>query len=73
MKSIIKYSICLIFASLVMSCNYLDIIPDNIPTLDDAFANRYTAEQYLATCYWGLPKAADGIRIQLFWVRWRSS
>ncbi|SCM57596.1 putative protein {ECO:0000313/EMBL:EOS15738,1} [Petrimonas mucosa] len=58
MKSIIKYSICLIFASLVMSCNYLDIIPDNIPTLDDAFANRYTAEQYLATCYWGLPKAA---------------
>lgn len=58
MKSIIKNSICLIFASLVMSCNYLDVVPDNIPTLDDAFANRYTAEQYLATCYWGLPKAA---------------
>lgn len=35
------------------------MVPDNIPTLDDAFANRYTAEQYLATCYWGgLPKAA---------------
>lgn len=58
MKSIIKNSICIIFASLVMSCNYLDVVPDNIPTLDDAFANRYTAEQYLATCYWGLPKAA---------------
>lgn len=46
------------FATLALSCNYLDVVPDNIPTLDDAFANRYTAEQYLATCYWGLPKAA---------------
>lgn len=58
MKSIIKSSICLIFATFVISCNYLDVVPDNVPTLDDAFANRYTAEQYLATCYWGLPKAA---------------
>lgn len=46
------------FATLALSCNYLDVVPDNIPTLDDAFANRYSAEQYLATCYWGLPKAA---------------
>lgn len=58
MKSIIKNSIYLIFIPFLISCNYLDVVPDNVPTLDDAFANRYTAEQYLATCYWGLPKAA---------------
>lgn len=58
MKSIIGKSICLSISIFIMSCNYLDVVPDNIPTLDDAFANRYTAEQYLATCYWGLPKAA---------------
>lgn len=58
MKSMIKNTVCILFATFVISCNYLDVVPDNIPTLDDAFANRYTAEQYLATCYWGLPKAA---------------
>ena len=42
----------------ISSCGYLDVVPDQIPTLDDAFADRYTAEQYLATCYWGLPQAA---------------
>ncbi|MDR2474176.1 MAG: RagB/SusD family nutrient uptake outer membrane protein [Tannerella sp.] len=42
----------------LFSCDYLDVVPDQIPTLDDAFADRYTAEQYLATCYWGMPKAA---------------
>ncbi len=37
------------------SCNkYLDIIPDNIPTLDDAFADRVSSERYLATCYYYL-------------------
>lgn len=58
MKSIIKYSICLCCCLSVASCDYLDVVPDAIPTLDDAFSDRYTAEQYLATCYWGLPKAA---------------
>ncbi|MDR1172711.1 MAG: RagB/SusD family nutrient uptake outer membrane protein [Bacteroidales bacterium] len=59
MKRIIKYGIISMFCSaLAVSCNYLDIVPDQIPTIDDAFADRYTAEQYLATCYWGMPKAA---------------
>ena len=58
MKSIIKYFICLFCGVMMASCDYLDVVPDQIPTLDDAFADRYTAEQYLATCYWGMPKAA---------------
>jgi hypothetical protein len=58
MKSIIKKCIKLCLLVGLVSCDYLDVVPDAIPTLDDAFADRYAAEQYLATCYWGLPKAA---------------
>jgi hypothetical protein len=34
----------------------LDVVPDNIATLDHAFADRYQAEKFLSTCYWGLPR-----------------
>ncbi len=45
-------------AAFTTSCDYLDVVPDNIATLDNAFSDRYTAEKYLATCYWGMPKSA---------------
>lgn len=39
-----------LFAS--TSCSdYLDVIPDNLPTIDHAFTNRTNAEKYLFTCY----------------------
>ncbi|UNY97484.1 RagB/SusD family nutrient uptake outer membrane protein [Zhouia spongiae] len=39
------------------SCDeYLDLIPDNVATLDDAFALRDTAEGYLFTCYSWIPR-----------------
>ena len=55
MKSIYKYiaGICMILS--VSSCNYLDIMPDDTVTVNSMFADRYTAERYLATCYRGLP------------------
>ncbi|NIG54960.1 RagB/SusD family nutrient uptake outer membrane protein [Chitinophaga sp. Cy-1792] len=38
------------------SCKkYLDFIPDNVPTIDNAFAMRTEAEKYLFTCYSYLP------------------
>lgn len=38
------------------SCNdYLNVVPDNIPTIDHAFNNRVNAEKYLFTCYSYLP------------------
>ncbi len=38
------------------SCNkYMDIVPDNIAELDQAFSMRVTAERFLATCYNSLP------------------
>ena len=31
--------------------DYLDVVPDNIATIEMAFNNRANAEKYLATCY----------------------
>ncbi|ANI89086.1 carbohydrate-binding protein SusD [Arachidicoccus ginsenosidimutans] len=40
----------------VSSCKkYLDVVPDNVATIDDAFTLRSEAEKYLATCYSYLP------------------
>lgn len=38
------------------SCNYLDIVPDNIATIDNAFVSRNMAEKFLFTCYAYLPE-----------------
>lgn len=41
----------------IYSCNdYLDIVPDNVATIDNAFSLRNTAEGYLFTCYSWTPK-----------------
>lgn len=58
MKSIYKYSGYIFIAIFLLSCDYLDVVPDNVATIDHAFADRYTTEKYLATCYWGMPKSA---------------
>jgi hypothetical protein len=61
MKNILRYSI--LFMSLTVSlsaCDYLDLVPDNVATLDHAFANRLEAEKYLYTCYSYLPGQNSG-------------
>ncbi|MDR0573907.1 MAG: RagB/SusD family nutrient uptake outer membrane protein [Tannerella sp.] len=45
----------LIFLTLSSSCNYLDVVPDDIPTVAHAFDNRYQAEGFLYGCYGFLP------------------
>jgi len=44
---------------LVSSCDYLDIVPDNVATLDNAFTDRVNTEKFLATCYSYLPNYGD--------------
>lgn len=45
-----------ILALFLSSCDaYLDIVPDDVPTIDLAFANRQNAERFLATCYSYVP------------------
>ncbi|KAA6331290.1 RagB/SusD family nutrient uptake outer membrane protein [termite gut metagenome] len=58
-----KYKYSLKFFSyalfgLLTACDYLDVVPDSVATLDNAFSDRYTTEKYLSTCYWGMPKSA---------------
>ncbi|HEY9560533.1 MAG TPA: RagB/SusD family nutrient uptake outer membrane protein, partial [Anseongella sp.] len=38
------------------ACNYLDVVPDNVATVEYAFRMRSQAEKYLFTCYSYLPK-----------------
>ncbi|WP_186756503.1 RagB/SusD family nutrient uptake outer membrane protein [Echinicola salinicaeni] len=45
---------------LFSSCSeYLDIVPDNVATIDNAFRLRNEAEKYLFTCYSFLPLHGD--------------
>lgn len=45
---------------LLGSCSdYLDVVPDNTPTLDHIFADRENAESFLFTCYNSLPDFGD--------------
>lgn len=38
------------------SCDsYLDVVPDDVPTIEYAFRNKVSAEQFLVTCYSLLP------------------
>lgn len=44
----------------MFSCDsYLDIVPDNMPTVDMAFDDRAGAEKYLFTCYKYLPNICN--------------
>lgn len=56
MKKIVKI-VAGVAVMLVASCgDYLDIIPDNVATLDNVFQKRHEAEKFLFTCYSYMPK-----------------
>lgn len=53
----------ILFISLLwcnISCHdYLDIVPEGVPSIDNAFSNRANAKKYLYTCYSYLPHYED--------------
>lgn len=58
-RTINKMLFCLLLTGCFTACSkYLDVVPDNIATIDNAFSDRYNAMKFLATCYWGIPKSA---------------
>ena len=59
MKLIYKYLVCSCIVLIGTSCNFLDVVPDNVATEKHAFADRYTVEKYLASCYWRIPKTVN--------------
>ena len=68
MKKII-ISISLVIATMLCSTScsdYLDIVPEGTPSMDNAFSNRINSFKFLHTCYSYLP---HGIRVAplAFW------
>lgn len=55
-----------LFGPLLFSCNYLDIVPDNVATVDHIFRMRNTTEQYLFTIYSYLPNYTDPYNYHVF-------
>ncbi|MDD3036550.1 RagB/SusD family nutrient uptake outer membrane protein [Bacteroides sp.] len=54
------YILLLAAITSLSSCSeYLNVIPDNITTIDMAFNNRANAKKYLGTCYNFLPSTFD--------------
>lgn len=47
----------LLIGAFMTSCNYLDIMPDEVATDKDAFSNPKAAEKYLYSCYAYLPQS----------------
>ena len=60
-KKLIKNSLGIVLLMICISAckKYLDIVPDNIATLDNAFAVRTQAEKFLFTCYSYMPRDGD--------------
>jgi len=59
MKYIQRYLYITIWSVVFTACSYLDVVPDNVATIDYAFRTPLTAEKYLFTCYSWLPGFAD--------------
>jgi len=57
MKLAIKLVLITIVSISFFGCQkYLDVVPDNIATIDDAYKDRVSAQRALATCYNQIPR-----------------
>ncbi len=61
MKRAYKKSCFVLWCALLASCNYLDIVPNDVGTLEYAFRNRNEAENYLFGCYSTMQRQHDVI------------
>ncbi|WP_217606235.1 RagB/SusD family nutrient uptake outer membrane protein [Chitinophaga sp. GbtcB8] len=58
--NITKYIFILIALCAFSACSkFLDVVPDNVATLDNAFTTRIEAKKYLFTCYSYIPRHGD--------------
>jgi hypothetical protein len=56
----VRNTVILIATALLTSCtDYLDIVPDNVATIEHAFTDRVSAERFLATIYSYMPRIGD--------------
>jgi hypothetical protein len=65
-KKVRQFISAILFAGLLSSCSFLDIVPDNTITMEDYFANRQSAYNGLSNVYAGLP--TDHLMNQTEWL-----
>ncbi|PSL48384.1 putative outer membrane starch-binding protein [Chitinophaga niastensis] len=58
-RQIKQILLCLLLLQLPACKKFLDVVPDNVATIDNAFTLRLEAEKYLFTCYSYLPNDGD--------------
>jgi hypothetical protein len=59
-KYITKGVLVLVVLAALSSCKkYLDVVPDNVATIENAFTMRSQAQKFLFTCYSYMPKEGD--------------
>jgi hypothetical protein len=59
-KNIARIAVILVVLFAVSSCKkYLDVVPDNVATIDNAFTMRSQAQKYLFTCFSYMPMEGD--------------
>lgn len=57
---ILKLFAILLGSAIIYSCSdYLDVVPDGVATMDNAFSNRINSEKFLFSCYNILPNQND--------------
>jgi len=56
MKILNRLSVAAALLCIASCADYVDVVPDNIATIDYAFRDRVGAEKFLATCYSFIPK-----------------
>lgn len=56
----VKFIIAAVLLVFLSACSdYLDIVPDNVATMDNAFTDKVSAERFLATVYSYMPRIGD--------------
>lgn len=63
-KNIFTY--CALFALSFSSCNYLDIVPDEVIKEESTYQNETYARNYLYSCYGALPRRSD-LNVRIDW------
>jgi len=56
MKRAVRLLLIAIVGVAIVSCDFLDVVPDNVATIDQAFDRRDTAERFLFTLYSYMPQ-----------------
>ncbi|MGV8963504.1 MAG: RagB/SusD family nutrient uptake outer membrane protein [Candidatus Saccharimonadaceae bacterium] len=59
MKIFYKSIFIVLIGFCFQACDYLDVVPDNVATIDYAFRNRTEAEKFLFTCYNHRPRVGS--------------